>query len=327
VGRLLAVLATSAALAWSPLYAQDAAPRPEPDPAAEPTPAPAPVPEPTLEDLIPNEAVANPEGWAAQGVPAEAAAAEDAAPEVAPDSPIAELPEIDIPWPEQQELPQLAPLEPETDIQFADFDTGGAPPVAMGAEERISDELTLVFPDDVTLFPERDAFVDRFRALSTIESLDDAGNVARLGAQARADQTLIERLLRIYGYYDAQVYRSVAAPEAGEKTAERGPSVRFEIVPGTQYHFGEIDLGDLDDAASDYAMLRGQFEIQTGDPLLSDKIVGERYDLDTALGENGYPFAAINDPELLVDHARVAGDLTMPAMSPASARRLGRTRR
>ena len=317
--RLLAVLAASAALVSVPLRAQDAATEPTP----EATPAPAPVPEPTLEYLIPNEAVANPEAWAAQGVPAEAAVAENAAPDVAPDSPIAELPEIDIPWPEQQELPQLAPLEPDPDIQFADFDTGGAPPVAMGAEDRISEELTLVFPEDATLFPERDAFVDRFRALSTIESLDDAGNVARLGAQARADQTLLERLLRIYGYYDSQVYRSVAGAAAtGEDQPTSGPNVRFEIVPGVQYHFDAIDLGALDSAGSDYAMLRGQFEIQSGDPLLADKIVSERYDLDTALGESGYPFAAIADPELLVDHARVAGDLTM-AVTPGGKYRFG----
>ena len=44
---------------------------------------------------------------------------------------------------------------------------------------------------------------------------------------------------------------------------------------------------------------------------VTDKIVQERYDLDEALGENGYPFAAIEDPELLVDHARQQGDLTM----------------
>jgi translocation and assembly module TamA len=314
------VLAASAALVSAPVHAQDAAP--EPGSEEEPAAAPAPVPEPTLEDLIPNEAVANPEGWAAQGVPAEAVAAEDAAPEVVPDSAIAEVPGIDVPWPEQQEVPQLAPLEPEEDIEFAEFDLGGAPPVAMGDEEHISDELTLVFPADPALFPEREAFVDRFNALSTIESLDDAGNAARLGAQARADQTLLERLLRIYGYYDATVYRSIAGAGADEEGKERGPNVRFEIVPGVQYHFDKIDLGDLATAGADYAMLRSQFQIETGDPLLADRIVAERYDLDTALGESGYPFAAIMEPDLLVDHARTAGDLTMP-VTPGGKYRFG----
>ena len=104
VVRSLTAVAVSLSLIGSPLAAQT-----------------APV-EPALRELIPDEAVADPESWAQQGVPPEeAAAAEQASEELAPDSPLAEMPQIDIPWPEQVELPQLAPLEPEDDIEFADF--------------------------------------------------------------------------------------------------------------------------------------------------------------------------------------------------------------
>jgi translocation and assembly module TamA len=51
--------------------------------------------------------------------------------------------------------------------------------------------------------------------------------------------------------------------------------------------------------------------VNPGDPLLMDPIETERFDLDLALGENGYPFAAIAEPEILVDHAREQGDVTM----------------
>ena len=301
--RLLTALAASASLAWSPLAAQDT------------------TAEPTLEDLIPDSAVADPETWARQGVPPEDAAAEDAPPEVEPGSPLAEVPGLDIPWPEQQELPEIAPLAPEEDIEFADF-SAEFPQVAMGEEERISDELVLVFPSERALFPHHDEFVDRFKSLSTIEELEDEDNAARLAAQARADQALLERMLRVYGYYDATVFRSVGTIAPGEETAEARPTVRFDIVPGPQYRFGAIDLGDLAAAGPDYPMLRETFEIQTGDPLLQDKIVEERYDLDETLGENGYPFAAIRDPDLLVDHARQEGDLTMP-VTPGGKYRFG----
>jgi translocation and assembly module TamA len=259
-------------------------------------------------------------------VPPEAAAAEDDPTELDPASPLADVPGIDVPWPENQELPQLAPLEPEEDIQFADFEDE-FPRVAMGAEERISDELVLVFPEDRALFPHHDEFLDRFKALSTIEELDDEDNAARLAAQARADEDLLQRMLRVYGYYDALVFRSVGGIEPGEEQASAGadggqPTVRFDIVPGERYRFGAIDLGSLAAAAADYAMLRQAFEIQTGDPLLADKIVEERYDLDSALGESGYPFAAISEPDLLVDHARQEGDLTMP-VTPGGKYRFG----
>ena len=270
-----------------------------------------------LEELIPDAAVADPETWAQQGVPPEeAAAAEQATEELAPDSPLADTPQIDIPWPDQIDLPTIAPLEPEEDIQFAEFDLE-LPQIDMGGEERISDELVLVFPSERALFPQHDEFLDRFKALSTIEELDDDDNAARLAAQARADEALLNRLLRIYGYYDALVFRSVGAIEPGEEISAEGadaarPTVRFDIIPGTQYRFGAIDLGELAAAGADYRMLRDSFEIVTGDPLLADKIVEERYDLDRTLGESGYPFAAITEPELLVDHDRVEGDLAMP---------------
>src|SRR5690606_25972120 len=140
--------------------------------------------------------------------------------------------------------------------------------------------------------------------LSTVEEYDgDDDNLGQLSARAKADEDLLNRLLRAYGYYDALVLRSVGGSDAEEEGADE-PRVRFDIIPGTQYTFGAIELGDLESAGSDYALLRNDFEIRTGDPLLSDKIVEERYDLDEALGENGYPFAAIADPELLVDHDR-----------------------
>src|SRR5690606_3730896 len=109
--------------------------------------------------------------------------------------------------------------------------------VVMGDEERISDELVLVFPSEASLFPERDEFIDRFRDLSTIEELEDDGNAARLAAQAREDEDLLQRLLRVYGYYDAVVFRSVGGIEPGQEVAGGQPTVRFDIIPGTSYTY------------------------------------------------------------------------------------------
>jgi translocation and assembly module TamA len=290
VRRLVAALTISAMLA-QPVAAQDRTTLPE------------------LEDLIPDSAVDNPEDWARNGVPPEQAQpAENAQPQ--PDTPLADMPLVTVPWPDRLQLPQLAPLAPDPTIQFAEPET---PPSQLreGEEVRISSELLLVFPTDPALFPEREDFVDRFKQLSTIEHYDDNGSAARLAAQARQDQTLLERMLRVYGYYDGLVMRNVSGGEDGQATATQ-PSVRFDILPGKQYRVGAIDLGRLADAGLDYQLLRGSFEIQTGDPLLQDKIDAERADLDTALGEHGYPFAAIEDPSLLIDHAREEGDLTMP---------------
>lgn len=300
----------------------------------------------SLDELIPQSAVDSPEEWAAQGVPADmqqpvpivpadslqpgelageesrVAAIAEPMPEVDVDSPLADLTVIDLPWPTDLELPEIAEVEPEEGIVFAELDEE-LPRVEMGSEERISKDLLLVFPTDESLFPVRTEFMARFRALSTIESLDDEGNIARLGAQARADEDLLNRLLQVYGYYDAQVLRTVSGVEAQESENDPDPGVRFDIIPGPLYHFGAIDLGNLAAARADYPLLRESFAIKTGDPLLQDAVEDEQAKLDVALGENGYPFAAITPPEILVDHDRQEGDLTL-AVEPNGKYRFGK---
>lgn len=288
----LAVLALGcAALAASPVAAQQA--------------------EPSLEDLIPDSAVENPVEWAQQGEPGGQPA--EPVVEVDPSSPLADLPAIDVPWPDDLELPQLAPLEPDDSIQFADMEDATNPrPALVDADVvRVTDELVLAFPPDDAAFPQQVEFAERFGNLSTIAELDtDDDNVAQLAARAKADQALLDTMMRVYGYYDAQVVRSVASIQPGDDNAGSRPEVRFDIIPGARYRFGAIELGELNTAV-DAAALRRAFEIQPGDFMSSDKIVEEQFNLDTALGEFGYPFAAIDAPELLVDHARTEGDLTL----------------
>lgn len=283
-----------------------------------------------LEDLIPDAAVADPEGWASKGVPADLQSADDEAVVLEPNSPMAELPGSEIPWPDEQfELPELARLPRDENMQVAGDEGGpGQDPdgeLALLADarlEQISDQLALAFPGDVGTFPMREEFVSRFKALSTIENLSgEDSSIAQLAARAREDEDLLEQLLELYGYYDAQVIRSVTGgdarrqPEAEaqpqmQAQAQKGPSVRFDIIPGARFRFGAIDLGDLD-KASDAATLRSAFAIKSGDPMSSDAIVAGQANLDRALGETGYPFAQTGEPELLIDHARTQGDLTM----------------
>ncbi|WP_338103915.1 autotransporter assembly complex protein TamA [Pseudopontixanthobacter vadosimaris] len=273
-----------------------------------------------LEDLIPDTAVANPQDWAvdARGE-SDLPPAITELPELAADSPLAEMPLITVPWPDDDlDLPQLAPLEPEDDIEFATFDEPMLAPAPVLVERRIDDNLVIAYPERAEDFPPRDDFIERFAALSTLEELEgEETNIAQLTARARRDEELLGTLLRVYGYYDAQISRNIAAelPAAGRDDGSAPDdatraTVRFDIVPGPRYRFGAIDLGNLS-AAPDYSELRGAFDIDRGMDLSSDRIVEEQADLDHALGENGYVFAEIDAPELVVDHERLEGDLTM----------------
>ena len=275
------------------------------DQPAPPVTAPAPL---RLEDLIPDSAVVAPEEWASGG-----SASDDQPPQAeTPSSPQLVTDTIDQQL-EQFELALPEPLEPDPQVEaLAEID---APDLIVLPElrpERVSDELVLAFPSDRDSFPENTNFISRFNALSTVQQLDSGeDSIAQLAARARADQGLLERLLRNYGYYDGQVIRQISGRRIGEEVADADPSIRFDILPGERYDFGLIDLGALD-TAPDYETLRAAFDIQSGQPLYNDRIVDEVASLDTALGEKGYPFAEIAAAELLIDHDRREGDLTLP---------------
>jgi len=288
---------------------------PGPAPLTDPADAPDIFSSQRLEDLIPDSAVDDAQAWAADGVanpaPDAPPALEEAGELIAP-APVIALPdEVTVP----------EPLEP--DPALAELDEIDAPDLVDLPELdefEISDTLVLAFPEDQDRFPEKTDFIERFRALSTIETFEGGEEtIPQLAARARADEELLGEILRVYGYYSGEVIRQLSGgrrgfqgePETGEEA--RQPKVRFDILPGPLYRFGAIDLGRLDALAQERrAELVAAFDIAPGDPLYADRIPQEINDLRIAMGESGYPFVLIDEPSLLIDHARTEGDLTVP---------------
>nr|WP_298926016.1 BamA/TamA family outer membrane protein [uncultured Erythrobacter sp.] len=272
----------------------------------------------TLDELIPVDAVGNAQSWAGQdNAPAASEADVEDVSEAAeselesPSDPIANSAF------DEFSIPETDRLEPDPEVTaLAEIDAPDLIELPALQEFRVSDELILAFPEDNDRFPERTAFIERFRALSTIETLESGDDtVPQLAARARADETLLGDMLRTYGYYDGEVVRQLSGgrrggDEGGERV-DTDPKVRFDVLPGERYTYGTINLGSLD-SAPDYSTLRESFAIQPGDSLQSDRIIAEETDLRLALGESGYPFAEIDAPSLLIDHARSEGDLTLP---------------
>lgn len=309
-----------------------------------------PVPD-SLDELIPEAAVSDPDSWAATGVAdtspvevSESVLADGASPAV--DDAFAGFNSTDFAVQLGIDgslgdfaLDQIAPLPADPELEaLAAID----PPVLADqpelAETRVNGTLVLALPAAPEAFPEKDDFVDRFKALSTLRALDDGEKSApQVAARARADEELLGDVLRTYGYYNGEVVRQLsggrrdgvkgdaataanadgaagaeADADADAEAASRDPSVRFDILPGVRYSFGRIDLGALPTLREpDASTLIAAFGIKTGDPLYADRIVDQELNLRVALGETGYPFAQVADPELLIDHARQQGDLTL----------------
>ncbi|WP_225008476.1 autotransporter assembly complex protein TamA [Novosphingobium percolationis] len=295
-----------------------------------------------LEDLIPDSALDNPDAWAR-----DTDAARTPVPDIAtlesPDTlaPMAAMPEITLPWPDAADLPALQPLSPDPDIALAEEEAkqagqvlDAALPEGEGANSirtqianasisKVGGQIELAFPPDL-VFPERDAVVARFAALSNLKALDDNDdNLAQLSRRAKEDIDLLQQVLRVHGYYDAQVIQSIAGIErpgeggaapTGQRIDANKAVVRFDVVPGPQYKFAKIDLGDIAQA-SNGAALRAAFKLNPGDPVNGDRIVEERTHLDTALGETGHAFAKVGQPALTIDHEPRTGDLAIPVTS------------
>lgn len=274
-------------------------------------------PDADLKDLIPDSAVADPEGWAKAPAQQEVAPAQPL-PDALPDSgaPLADLPGFTLPWPDENlaPTPALADLAPDPDIEQALAEVPGLPDPApvKGEDIRLAHGVTLSFPP-VDAIPERAEIAARFEALSALNQYAKSDDTAaQIAARARADKDLLEQVLRVYGYYDADVAQSVVGIAPGESQASRGIEVRFGVAPGPRYKFGAVELGSLAQTGPDYPALREAFGIEPGDPLYTDRIVMARSELDTELGETGYVFAAVGDPALTVDHRRAEGDLMVP---------------
>lgn len=169
--------------------------------------------------------------------------------------------------------------------------------------------LVLSYIDDTLSAADQESLAERFDTLSALEQADaDSSNIAQLRRRAQKDRDVLEQLLRVYGHYDGFVTQSVDAEDNNPDNLV----IVFTIQAGAQYNLGDIDLGNLENTGADYPFFRQSFGLDSGDPINSYTIIEERDDLANMLAENGYTFATLDPPDLLIDHAENTGDLSLP---------------
>ena len=266
----------------------------------------------------------------------------------APLAPLSDMPDMELDWPDFEALPPLPDIAAQTDADSNVADSLAdapeiSPPDTVQAATREADapgpdadrpdtdhdvasrdfeanrgqtyeyDVTFDYLDSGEFVGGQKAvFEQRFAALSKLRGLDnEGGNVAQIRRRAVEDQQLLDQLVRNYGYYDADIYQAI---DQGRDPARL--NVEFGLQLGPVYTFREIVLKGLEAAGPDAPQLRRAFGLAAGDPVNSDAIVAAETRLDEGLAENGYAFAKIGDPDLLIDHAARTGDLTIP-VTPA----------
>ena len=91
-------------------------------------------------------------------------------------------------------------------------------------------------PDDVSK-----SFLNRFDTLSALEQFKRNGaNFAQIKRRTETDRELVEQLLQIEGYYDADVRTQFEAATSSRSSGDL--SIIFAVVAGPQYRLSEITL-------------------------------------------------------------------------------------
>lgn len=216
-----------------------------------------------------------------------------------PDSPLADLPDLGVDWPELAAEP-AAPAE-----------AGAGVTADASADLRYDVELAGLDTDQA------DQITGQFNQLSTLKAGGkQPANVAQVDRRAREDADLLAELLRSHGYYDA-----VAEPRVA--TQDGRVLVTLEADPGELYHFASVEVRGLDGAPDQAEALRQAFGVKPHDPVDAAAVNAGTAALRARIGQGGFPFAKVPDADVVVDHDSRLATLVL-TVDPGGARRYGR---
>ncbi len=245
-----------------------------------------------------------------------------------PNSPMAPLPDLGVDWPD------LAKPDVPLEVLPADQITPG-PPILMlpppvieakpanAKTTEASGDRRYVLTIEGLEGVEAQGLRERFDGLSSLKQGEGAvANVAQIDRRAREDAGLLADLLRAYGYYDAEVDAHVGGVAGPTASGQPRLAVTLTVTAGPPYTFHSVTLSGLATTGHDEAALIHAFGVKTGDLVSADKVTTGIAALRAALGERGYPFATVADPEITVDHDTHLATLAL-AVDPGRQMRFG----
>ncbi|MET3725627.1 autotransporter assembly complex protein TamA [Sphingomonas trueperi] len=148
---------------------------------------------------------------------------------------------------------------------------------------------------------------DEFRSLSALQhGKGKAANAAMVTARAREDEKLALRLLKSLGYYDGTATSSIAQnpPNSG--------NLRATIIasPGKLYRLGSVRIES--DPTNPPGLLDRELNLNPGDPIQADRVLGAEANVSLRMPQQGYPFIELGQRDIVLDDATHTGDYTLP---------------
>jgi translocation and assembly module TamA len=216
-----------------------------------------------------------------------------------PGSPMQALPDLGVDWPDAgtpgdvAANPAAAAVDPITERRYS---------VAIRGLEEVRDAERLRL---------------RFNEVSTLVLGEGkSANVAQIDRRAREDEGTMRDMLRAFGYYDGVAQARVDAAANGRV------AVIIEVEPGPLYRFASVALPGIADAGAKEPALRRAFPVAPQDAVDAEKLTAAYTALRTALGQEGFPFAKLSEPKVVVDHETRTATLEVD-VTPGGERRFG----
>ncbi len=205
-----------------------------------------------------------------------------------PNSPMDAMPGLGVDWPDLGSPESVPTGEP------------AAPVASDSGERRYSIALEGLTGD------ERAELVARFNSLSALKAGEGKpANAAQIDRRARDDTDLLDSLLRAEGYYDADVDARV------ENGSDNRLVVTLVAEPGPLYRFSDVTVTGLDGNDPRERELRAGFAVDAKDAVDADDVIINRATLTDQLKSSGYPFAKVEEPDVVVDHDTQTATLDM----------------
>ena len=129
---------------------------------------------------------------------------------------------------------------------------------------------------------------------------------AMLSARMIEDSKLLQRILHAEGWYDASVETRIdPAVAVGQPLG-----AVIVVTPGQRYSIATITV--TADPTVPPNLIGDSLALKVGEPIVADRVQGAEANVALVLPQQGYPFATVNQRDILLDPETHVGDYTLP---------------
>lgn len=250
--------------------------------------------------------------FAAIGAPGRAQPQRDSEPVLDPSSPMDAIPGFGVEWPDM-DATDAPVIEGDQGHEPTDVIAPAQPAAAttdVAGERRYS---VVIEGLDVNGSQRVRA---RFDGLSTLKQNErEPANTAQIDRRAREDETVLRDLLRSEGYYGASVVTEVDSSSSLVRVILRAD-------PGPIYQFTSVSIEGLASGGERAEKSADAFTLKSGDAVNAEAVLAATQNLRKSLGDNGFPFARVEEPQVTIDHSERTASLKIKA-EPGGLARFG----